>query len=135
MTGNYSSKGKPNAIMYLVSHSSPFFRGGAGGGVNQHKAMKINKLFILSLTAFGLTLSGCEKPFDELELDPNRPTSAPASLVFSGVLNDMYNAVAGNNGGAWNENTTLRISFTPVTTITTQPTTTPGHRRGLTSRP
>ena len=56
------------------------------------------------LTAFGLTLSGCEKPFDQLELDPNRPTSAPASLVFVGVLNDMYYAVGGNNGGAWNEN-------------------------------
>ncbi|MFD2936649.1 SusD/RagB family nutrient-binding outer membrane lipoprotein [Spirosoma flavum] len=62
--------------------------------------MKLNKLFILSLTALGLTLSGCEKPFDELEQDPNRPTSAPASLVFNGVLNDMY-SVAG--GGAWND--------------------------------
>ncbi|GAB3808877.1 SusD/RagB family nutrient-binding outer membrane lipoprotein [Spirosoma humi] len=71
--------------------------------------MKINKLFIVSLTALGLTLPGCEKPFDELEQDPNRPTSAPASLVFNGVLNDMYssnNSPTGYHGvttGGWND--------------------------------
>lgn len=59
----------------------------------------IPKKYILPLLAV-LTLTGCEKPFDQLEQDPNRPTSAPASLVFNGVLNDMYN-VAG--GGGWND--------------------------------
>ncbi|GAB4017016.1 SusD/RagB family nutrient-binding outer membrane lipoprotein [Spirosoma koreense] len=62
--------------------------------------MKLHKRIFLSLFALGLTLTGCEKPFDQLEQDPNRPTSAPASLVFNGVLNDMY-SVAG--GGAWND--------------------------------
>ncbi len=62
--------------------------------------MKLNKILILSFTALGLALSGCEKRFDELEQDPNRPTSAPASLVFNGVLNDMYSAAG---GGAWND--------------------------------
>lgn len=47
-----------------------------------------------------LTITGCEKPFDELEKDPNRPTSAPASLVLNGVLNDLYSAAG---GGAWND--------------------------------
>jgi hypothetical protein len=54
--------------------------------------MKLNKLFILSLTAFALTLSSCEKSFDELEKDPNRAVNAPASLVLKGILNDMYNS-------------------------------------------
>ena len=54
--------------------------------------MKLNKLFILSLTAFALVLSSCEKSFDELEKDPNRAVNAPASLVLKGILNDMYNS-------------------------------------------
>lgn len=58
--------------------------------------MKLNKL-IFPFFALLLTLSACEKPFDELEKDPNRATSAPASLVFQGVLNDMY----GVTGSPW----------------------------------
>ena len=63
--------------------------------------MKLNKLFILSVTVLGLTLTGCEKSFDELEKDPNRPTSVPASLIIQGIENDMYsagNAPSGYNG-------------------------------------
>lgn len=59
---------------------------------------RYTQLLLVALTL--LTLAGCEKPFDQLEQDPNRPTSAPASLVFNGVLNDMY-SIAG--GGAWND--------------------------------
>jgi hypothetical protein len=55
---------------------------------------------ILAFAVAILTLASCEKPFDQLEQDPNRPTSAPASLVFNGVVNDMY-SVAG--GGGWND--------------------------------
>ncbi|MBD2753543.1 SusD/RagB family nutrient-binding outer membrane lipoprotein [Spirosoma validum] len=62
--------------------------------------MKLYKRILLPVFALGLTLTGCEKPFDQLEQDPNRPTSAPASLVFNGVLNSMY-SVAG--GGGWND--------------------------------
>lgn len=71
--------------------------------------MKLHKRILLPLFALGLTLTGCEKSFDELEQDPNRPTSAPASLVFGGVLNDMYtanNAPAGYHGvtnGGWGD--------------------------------
>ncbi len=69
--------------------------------------MKLTKLLILPL-AFALTLTGCEKPFAELEQDPNRATSAPASLVFQGVLNDLYFVSSGstNNSsgsGPWND--------------------------------
>lgn len=66
--------------------------------------MKLNKLFILPL-AFALTLTGCEKPFSELEQDPNRATSAPASLVFQGVLNDVYGVTGSPWGGEqrWNQ--------------------------------
>lgn len=54
--------------------------------------MNIRALFILSITALSLLLTSCEKSFDELEKDPNRPANAPASLVFRSILNDMYNA-------------------------------------------
>ncbi|UFH54667.1 SusD/RagB family nutrient-binding outer membrane lipoprotein [Spirosoma sp. KNUC1025] len=62
--------------------------------------MKLHKHILIPLFAVSLFLSSCEKPFDELEQDPNRPTSAPASLVFNGILNDMY-GIAG--GGGWND--------------------------------
>lgn len=39
-----------------------------------------------------LTLTACEKSFDELEKDPNRAVNAPASLVLKGILNDMYDS-------------------------------------------
>ena len=45
-------------------------------------------------------LGGCQD-FTTLEKDPNRPVNAPASLVFNGVLNDMYNVV--NAGSAWGD--------------------------------
>lgn len=43
-----------------------------------------------TLACFLLLLSGCEKSFDELEKDPNRPVSVPASLVLQGIELDMY---------------------------------------------
>lgn len=61
---------------------------------------------IVFTLAFVLTLTACEKPFDELETDPNRATSATASLVFQGVLNDLYNNVTGSPWGSeqrWNQ--------------------------------
>ena len=71
--------------------------------------MKLHKRILFPLVALGLTLAGCEKPFDQLEQDPNRPTSAPASLVLGGVLNDMYNSNNGPSGyhgvttGGWGD--------------------------------
>ncbi len=58
--------------------------------------MTLNKL-ILPILALALTLTACEKPFDELATDPNRPTSVPASLILQGIENDMY----GVTGSAW----------------------------------
>ncbi len=59
--------------------------------------MKLKYLFISTVPLLVLMLSGCDKPFDELEKDPNRPVNAPASLVLKGVLADVYSA----NGNAW----------------------------------
>ncbi|CCH03429.1 hypothetical protein FAES_5430 [Fibrella aestuarina BUZ 2] len=62
--------------------------------------MKFSQL--LSFAAvLALTVSACEQPFNELEKDPNRATTAPASLVLGGVLNDLYNSTYG--GGAWGD--------------------------------
>ena len=60
--------------------------------------MTLNKL-ILPILALALTLTACEKPFDELATDPNRPTSVPASLILQGIENDMY-GVTGSAFGA-----------------------------------
>lgn len=54
-----------------------------------------------------LLLAGCEQPFNQLAQDPNRPSSAPASLILQGIENDMYssnNSPSGYNGvtnGPW----------------------------------
>lgn len=53
--------------------------------------MKINKLIIFC-SILALMLFSCEKPFDELEKDPNRAVNAPASLILNGVLLNMYSA-------------------------------------------
>lgn len=45
-----------------------------------------NTVFIILLTAL---VFSC-KDFEELEKNPNKPTSAPASLVLNAVLNDLY---------------------------------------------
>lgn len=36
-----------------------------------------------------LVVSGCKKSFDDLNDNPNKPTSVPPSLLLNGVLNDM----------------------------------------------
>jgi hypothetical protein len=47
----------------------------------------------ITLIAFtALLITGCKKSFDDLNSNPNKPTSAPASLLFNGVLNDIYEA-------------------------------------------
>lgn len=49
------------------------------------KQIKLSLLIFLALAV----LSGCQD-FEELEKNPNRPNTAPASLVLNGVLNDLY---------------------------------------------
>ncbi|MVM34942.1 SusD/RagB family nutrient-binding outer membrane lipoprotein [Spirosoma sp. HMF4905] len=63
--------------------------------------MKRYKKSLLAIFALSLALSACEKPFDQLETDNNRPTSVPASLIIQGIENDMYagsNDPSGYNG-------------------------------------
>lgn len=55
--------------------------------------MKINKIFTSIFAIAALALSSCEKSFDELEKDPNRPVNVPASLVLQGVESDMFNNI------------------------------------------
>lgn len=61
--------------------------------------MKLHKILFLSLTALMLSLTSCDKPFDELEQNPNLATQATPSLVLQGVLLDMY----GVTGQPWGE--------------------------------
>lgn len=49
-----------------------------------------NKIILLGLVLIA-SLSGCEKSFSDLEQDPNRPVSAPASLVLKQIQFEMYN--------------------------------------------
>ncbi len=52
--------------------------------------MKIFNKISFAFLALGLTLSSCEKSFEELEKDPNRAITAPASLVLQGIEFDLY---------------------------------------------
>lgn len=67
--------------------------------------MKIHQLFAGVFAALAVTLSGCEKSFEELEKDPNRPVNVPASLVLQGVEADILNAVGTPFGDEmrWNQ--------------------------------
>ncbi len=67
--------------------------------------MKLHKILFLSFTALVLSLTSCDKPFDELEQNPNLATQATASLVLQGILVDVY-STTGSPWGAeqrWNQ--------------------------------
>jgi hypothetical protein len=53
--------------------------------------MKIHQLFAGALAVLAVTLSSCEKSFEDLEKDPNRPVNVPAALVLQGVESDLAN--------------------------------------------
>lgn len=55
--------------------------------------MKLKNILYLCIVL--ITMNAC-KDFDELEKDPNRPTSIQPSLLFNGALTKMYD-------GAWND--------------------------------
>ncbi|MES1222090.1 MAG: SusD/RagB family nutrient-binding outer membrane lipoprotein, partial [Bacteroidota bacterium] len=40
--------------------------------------------------------AGCKKSYSDLNINENKPTSVPASLLFNGVLNTMYDAPYGS---------------------------------------
>ena len=49
-----------------------------------------NKLNILVITLAMLLSMSCENTFEQLEVNPNSPTSVPASLVLQGIESDMF---------------------------------------------
>lgn len=53
--------------------------------------MKIFNQISLVFLVLGLALSSCDTSFEELEKDPNRAVSAPASLVLQGIEYNLYN--------------------------------------------
>ncbi|MBD2701476.1 SusD/RagB family nutrient-binding outer membrane lipoprotein [Spirosoma sp. BT702] len=64
------------------------------------------KLYKFILPFFALALASCEQSFEELEKDPNRPTNATPSLVFNGILNDLYSSAGSGGWGPeqrWNQ--------------------------------
>ncbi|MEZ4961893.1 MAG: SusD/RagB family nutrient-binding outer membrane lipoprotein [Saprospiraceae bacterium] len=62
--------------------------------------MKFTKyLTIITILLLGAT--ACDKSYEDLQVNPNQPTSAPPSLIFQGVLNDMFD-------NCWNDNIVMR---------------------------
>ncbi len=57
--------------------------------------MRVFKYLITSFVLW-LGVSACEQPFDDLQINPNQPVTAPPSLIFQGVLNDLFD-------NSWNE--------------------------------
>ncbi|MFD1469816.1 SusD/RagB family nutrient-binding outer membrane lipoprotein [Hymenobacter caeli] len=49
------------------------------------------------LLALALASTGCNKGLDELTVNENKPNAVPASLLFTGILNDAYEAPNGQN--------------------------------------
>ena len=48
--------------------------------------------FLVVLSVLMVTGAGCKRTFDDLNVNENKPVSVPASLLFNGILNDMYDA-------------------------------------------
>ncbi|MGI4738664.1 MAG: SusD/RagB family nutrient-binding outer membrane lipoprotein [Janthinobacterium lividum] len=54
------------------------------------------------LLGLALATTSCNKTLDELTLNENKPNSVPASLLFTGILNDAYEAPNGQYE-TWNQ--------------------------------
>ncbi len=52
--------------------------------------------YILLVAVIAIGGAGCKKTFEDLNLNENKPTSVPASLLFNGILNSMYDAPYGS---------------------------------------
>lgn len=52
----------------------------------------MKKLFYTVVVAGIMMATGCKKSFNQMNINENKPTSVPASLLFNGILNDMYDA-------------------------------------------
>ncbi|MDO9039399.1 MAG: SusD/RagB family nutrient-binding outer membrane lipoprotein [Lutibacter sp.] len=64
---------------------------------------------IITLLLFGLLVSvGCDSDFEEINKDPNNPTSVPSSLLIPGVVrgaqNNSYSTfIGGDMGACWSQ--------------------------------
>ena len=54
----------------------------------------MKRIHILLITAL-VSLVSCSKKFEELQVNPNRPTTVPASLILSKQLNDLSGGLGG----------------------------------------
>src|SRR5215471_13601417 len=53
----------------------------------------INTIILFSIAV--LVSIGCKKSFSDLYPNENKPTSVPASLLFNGIVNQLYDAPSG----------------------------------------
>ena len=53
-------------------------------------------LYTILISIVVLINDGCKKSLSDLNKNENKPTSVPASLLFNGVLNDLYDAPYGS---------------------------------------
>jgi hypothetical protein len=57
----------------------------------------MKKISYIVFASFILMINtGCKKSFQDLNLNENKPTSVPPSLLFNGILNSMYDAPYGS---------------------------------------
>jgi hypothetical protein len=65
--------------------------------------MKTNKIYLFLFIGL-LFLSGCDNGFEEMNVNPNSPTSVPADLLIPGIttaaMNNMYSTFVGGDMGA-----------------------------------
>ncbi|HVZ56471.1 MAG TPA: SusD/RagB family nutrient-binding outer membrane lipoprotein [Chitinophagaceae bacterium] len=52
---------------------------------------KLINIFLVPVAA-GLLAAGCQKKFNDLNINENKPTHVPPSLLLNGILYDMYDA-------------------------------------------
>lgn len=58
--------------------------------------------YLLFFAITMLVFNSCKKTYDELYVNENKPTSVPPALLFTGILNDMYERPYSQNE-VWNQ--------------------------------
>lgn len=72
-----------------------------------------NKLNIVLLSLLMVFSMSCDQSFEELEVNPNSPTSVPASLVLQGIEADMYGSTGTpfSSSMRWNQFYLINYNF------------------------
>ncbi|MBC7746189.1 MAG: SusD/RagB family nutrient-binding outer membrane lipoprotein, partial [Flavobacterium sp.] len=70
----------------------------------------MKKDFFYSILVLVFTFAGCTKEFNDLKVDNNRPSSVPASLVLSSVLND-FTQEAWSDAHRWNQFNAINYNY------------------------